>query len=206
MPSLCIVIDATAAPKILQWRQGDGYRTGVRRSHVEAVIFGINVACRIGRTPHRFGPIPPVRPPFVQPGRVPRSLPVSHSATPFTGVFSSHVITRELLSRGSSRLIEARRMIASPAFAIPVGRPKVGRARVVSAPMPGPAKPRPAAKRVSPAARTPIMLRAKRSAAAAIEEGWTFTYANGTFSAGHLWLDAGCLHSNRPTRVTARGR
>lgn len=105
-------------------------------------------------------------------------------ASPIANVFSSRVIIRELLSQESSRLLEARRVVASAAFArsgsrmtgqspIPEVRLPNDRPRTAAPPKPS-ALPR----------SLPVTLSEDPDGVAVINHSWTFTYANGTFSSG----------------------
>ena len=103
-------------------------------------------------------------------------------ASPIANVFSSRVITRDLLSQGSSRLLEARRVVASAAF----GGSGEARTHSASISQVRPTASRPsrlAARRPAPMPKAaPITLSVVPDHTAAGGQAWTFTYANGTFS------------------------
>ena len=111
-----------------------------------------------------------------------RSQRMGPDASTVANVFSSRVITRELLWQESSRPLEACRVVAPAAFAR-AGSGTTGQTPVPDQPTPEDrwrtaATPKPLA---VPRSR-PITLRNNPQGVAAINHSWTFTYANGTFS------------------------
>lgn len=103
-------------------------------------------------------------------------------ASPIANVFSSRVITRELLSQGSSRLLEARRVVASAAFARS-GEAQTQSERILQIQAVGTHLSQVAARKTASVPRpVPIALWADPDQNAAANQAWTFTYANGTFS------------------------
>jgi hypothetical protein len=119
-------------------------------------------------------------------------------ASPMASVFSSRVITRELLSQGSSRLLEARRVVSSAAFARSGSRATGGSA-IPQVRLPNDRRPTATNKKPAAAPRSmPVTLSADPDGVAVMNHAWTFTYANGTFSTGdgrrisnHLRLGVG---------------